>query len=148
MRRKALLRLPAAPAQLIGAHNGFNISTASAFVAASAVSSSQHVNRSDPASAAGADVLGVTGGQDRHPRNVMAIASKEGIAFLSPRAASAMKHAIVPRREIASGPFQYSRSLPIPRRPPTACWAYTVPTGSRSRDRGAAPGPALCLSFT
>ena len=85
-----------------GAHT-FNISTASAFVAAGAGAMvAKHGNRGVSSSCGSADVLSALGVKLDATPSVMARCLKEiGIAFLfAPSLHPAMKHAIEPRREI------------------------------------------------
>jgi anthranilate phosphoribosyltransferase len=81
----------------------FNISTASAMVAAAAGARvAKHGNRSVSSSSGSADVLEAAGVRlDLEPRQVAACIEKVGVGFLfAPQHHSAMKHAIGPRREM------------------------------------------------
>ena len=85
-----------------GAHT-FNISTASAFVAAGAgIVVAKHGNRSVSSKCGSADVLAALGVKiDAGPEVMEGCLSRVGIAFLfAPALHPAMKHAIGPRREI------------------------------------------------
>lgn len=81
----------------------FNISTASAIVAAAAGARvAKHGNRSVSSSSGSADVLEAAGVRlDLEPPQVAACIEKVGVGFLfAPQHHSAMKHAIGPRREM------------------------------------------------
>jgi anthranilate phosphoribosyltransferase len=81
----------------------FNISTASAMVAAAAGARvAKHGNRSVSSSSGSADVLEAAGVRlDLEPHQVAACIEKVGVGFLfAPQHHSAMKHAIGPRREM------------------------------------------------
>lgn len=81
----------------------FNISTASAFVAAAAgVRVAKHGNRSVSGSSGSADVLEAAGvNLDLSPEQVAACVDAVGVGFMfAPRHHGAMKHAIAPRREM------------------------------------------------
>ncbi|MBI3344551.1 MAG: anthranilate phosphoribosyltransferase [Gammaproteobacteria bacterium] len=85
-----------------GAHT-FNISTASALVAAAAGAKvAKHGNRSVSSKSGSADVLEAAGvNLDLTPEQVAACIEKIGVGFLfAPRHHGAMKHAIAPRREM------------------------------------------------
>jgi anthranilate phosphoribosyltransferase len=85
-----------------GAHT-FNISTASALVAAAAGAKvAKHGNRSVSSKSGSADVLEAGGvNLDLTPEQVAACIEKIGVGFLfAPRHHGAMKHAIAPRREM------------------------------------------------
>jgi len=85
-----------------GAHT-FNISTASAIVAAAAGAKvAKHGNRSVSSSCGSADVLENAGvNLDLEPRQVAHCIEKVGVGFLfAPRHHGAMKHAIGPRKEM------------------------------------------------
>jgi len=81
----------------------FNISTASALVAAAAGARvAKHGNRSVSSSSGSADVLEAAGVKlDLTPQQVAACIEQAGVGFLfAPQHHSAMKHAIGPRREM------------------------------------------------
>lgn len=81
----------------------FNISTASALVAAAAGARvAKHGNRSVSSSSGSADVLEAAGVRlDLEPQQVAACIEQVGVGFLfAPQHHSAMKHAIGPRREM------------------------------------------------
>jgi anthranilate phosphoribosyltransferase len=81
----------------------FNISTASAIVAAAAGARvAKHGNRSVSSSSGSADVLEAAGVKlDLNPAQVAACIDRVGVGFLfAPQHHSAMKHAIGPRREM------------------------------------------------
>lgn len=83
----------------------FNISTASAFVAAAAGARvAKHGNRSISSKSGSADVLEAAGVRlDLNPGQVSRCLEEVGIGFMfAPAHHSAMKHAIGPRREIAT----------------------------------------------
>jgi len=85
-----------------GAHT-FNISTASALVAAAAGAKvAKHGNRSVSSKSGSADVLEAAGvNLDLTPEQVAACIEKIGVGFLfAPRHHGAMKHAVAPRREM------------------------------------------------
>lgn len=82
----------------------FNISTASAIVAAAAGASvAKHGNRSVTSKSGSADVLETAGVRlDITPEQVAECIEKIGVGFLfAPKHHSAMKHAIAPRKEMA-----------------------------------------------
>ncbi|MEM8844721.1 MAG: anthranilate phosphoribosyltransferase [Pseudomonadota bacterium] len=82
----------------------FNISTASAIVAASAgVSIAKHGNRSVSSKSGSADVLEALGVKlDLEPKDVARCVKDVGIGFMfAPMHHSSMKHAAVPRKELA-----------------------------------------------
>ncbi|ORU90020.1 MAG: anthranilate phosphoribosyltransferase [Cycloclasticus sp. symbiont of Poecilosclerida sp. M] len=82
----------------------FNVSTASAFVAAAAGAQvAKHGNRSVSSSTGSADVLEAAGIRlDLSPEQVAQCVNKTGIGFMfAPAHHSAMKHAIGPRKELA-----------------------------------------------
>ncbi|MBL4762032.1 MAG: anthranilate phosphoribosyltransferase [Gammaproteobacteria bacterium] len=82
----------------------FNISTASAIVAAAAGASvAKHGNRSVTSKSGSADVLEAAGvSLDITPEQVAKCIEKIGVGFLfAPKHHSAMKHAIAPRKEMA-----------------------------------------------
>jgi len=81
----------------------FNISTASALVAAAAgVKVAKHGNRSVSSNSGAADLLEAAGvNLDLTPAQVSACVAEVGVAFMfAPRHHGAMKHAIGPRREM------------------------------------------------
>lgn len=85
------------------ASNTFNISTASAFVAAAAGAHvAKHGNRSVSGKSGSADVLEAAGANlDLTPDQVAECIREVGVGFLfAPRHHAAMKHAIGPRREM------------------------------------------------
>lgn len=85
------------------AHDTFNISTTSAFVAAAAgCSVAKHGNRAVSSKSGSADVLETLGIKiDLPAERVKEIIEKIGIGFLfAPMCHGAMKHAIAPRKEI------------------------------------------------
>ena len=85
------------------ASNTFNVSTTAAFViAASGVKVAKHGNRAVSSRCGSADVLEALGANlDLSPSLVAACIGKIGFGFLfAPKLHLAMKHAIVPRREI------------------------------------------------
>jgi len=82
----------------------FNISTASAFVVASAGGQvAKHGNRSISSKSGSADVLETAGvNLDMSPETISNCVEKIGVGFMfAPAHHSAMKHAIGPRRELA-----------------------------------------------
>ena len=86
----------------------FNISTATAFVAAGAgITVAKHGNRSVSSSCGSADVLKTLGVNiDLPPERVSACLREVGIAFLfAPKLHMSMKHAIGPRRELGVRTF-------------------------------------------
>ena len=83
--------------------NTFNVSTASAIVAASAgVSIAKHGNRSVSSSTGSADVLETLGVKlELSPQQIAACVEQVGIGFMfAPMHHSCMKHAIGPRKEL------------------------------------------------
>ncbi len=84
--------------------NTFNISTASAFVAAGAGARvAKHGNRSASSSSGSADVLEAAGvNLDLSPQQVAQCIREVGVGFMfAPKHHGAMKHAIGPRKEMA-----------------------------------------------
>ena len=84
--------------------NTFNISTASAFVAAGAGARvAKHGNRSASSSSVSADVLEAAGvNLDLSPQQVAQCIREVGVGFMfAPKHHGAMKHAIGPRKEMA-----------------------------------------------